>query len=174
MSKSIGEMSESELKDFIIELQEENMELEHIVGLRQKRGLISKFDKEYDEEDKKKNPNRDYAGIIPDAEEVYKRYYELKDNWKFLKEYVDSLWLDDKGIVTRLRERINLIESRNSLYKIEEENSRLERALDKRIDAWEEMKEYLEEKWEESQDIWYVKIINKMREIENGRSSRNI
>lgn len=119
MSKSIGEMSESELKDFIIELQEENTELEHIVGIREKRGLISKFDKEFDEEDKKKNPNRDYVVITPDAEEVYKRYYELKDNWQ-------------------------------------------------------ELKDFLEEKWQESQDIWYVKIINKMREIENGSSSRNI
>lgn len=40
--------------------------------------LIKKFDDEFDEEDKKKNPNRYYACICPDAEEVYKRYYELK------------------------------------------------------------------------------------------------
>ena len=42
---------------------------------------------------------------------LLKENKQLKNNWKFLKEYVDSLWLDDKGIVTRLRERINLIES---------------------------------------------------------------
>ena len=65
-------------------------------------------------------------------------------------------------------------ELKDFIIELHEENSRLERKLDKRIDAWQELKEYLEEKWEESQDIWYVKIINKMREIENGSSSRNI
>ena len=38
----------------------------------------------------------------------------LKDNWEFLKNYVDSLWLDDKGIVKRLRDRIQLIERRKN------------------------------------------------------------
>lgn len=61
------------------QLQQEIKELEFIVGLRQKRNLIHKFDKEYDEEDKKKNPNRKYAAIMPDAEEVYKRYYKQKE-----------------------------------------------------------------------------------------------
>ena len=35
-------------------------------------------------------------------------------------------------------------------------------------DNWNKLKEYLESKWEESQDIWYVKIINKMQELEQG------
>lgn len=86
------------LEDFEVqywELERENQklnkqleELEFIVGLRQKRNLISKFDKEYDEEDKKKNPNRDYAGIMPDAEEIYKRYYSMK---KQQKEFINYL-----------------------------------------------------------------------------------
>ena len=33
-------------------------------------------------------------------------------------------------------------------------------------DNWNNLKEYLESMWEESQDIWFVKIINKMGEIE--------
>lgn len=70
------------------ELDKQLEELELIIGLRQKRNLISKFDKEYDEEDKKKNPNRDYAGIMPDAEEVYKRYYSMK---KQQKEFIDYM-----------------------------------------------------------------------------------
>ncbi len=77
------------------ELKKQVDELELIVGIRQKRNLISKFDKEYDEEDKKKNPNRDYAGVSPDAEEVYKRYYELKAQQKefikYLEDYINSL-----------------------------------------------------------------------------------
>ena len=70
------------------ELKKQLEELEFIVGLRQKRNLISKFDKEYDEEDKKKNPNRDYAGIMPDAEEIYRRYYTMKNQQK---EFIDLL-----------------------------------------------------------------------------------
>ena len=31
---------------------------------------------------------------------------------------------------------------------------------------WNKLKEYLEKSWTESQDIWFVKIINKMKEIE--------
>ena len=58
-------------------------------------------------------------------------------------------------------------ELKDFIIELQEENSRLERKLEKRKDAWQEMKEYLEEKREESQDIWYVKIINKMREIED-------
>lgn len=72
------------------ELKEQLKELESIVGLRQKRNLISKFDKEYDEEDKKKNPNRDYARIMPDAEEIYKRYYAMKNQQKEFIEYLEK------------------------------------------------------------------------------------
>ena len=73
------------------ELKKQLEELELIVGLRQKRNLISKFNKEYDEEDKKKNPNRSHTEIIPDAEEVYKRYYEMKNQQK-----VFIQWLENK------------------------------------------------------------------------------
>lgn len=31
---------------------------------------------------------------------------------------------------------------------------------------WNELKEWLEDNWKQSQDIWFVKIINKMQEIE--------
>lgn len=72
------------------ELEEQIEEVEFIVGLRQKRNLISKFDKEYDEEDKKKNPNRDYAGIMPDAEEVYRRYYTMKNQQQEFIKYITS------------------------------------------------------------------------------------
>lgn len=77
-------------------LQQENAELkkrleevELIVGLRQKRNLICKFDKEYDKEDKKNNPNRDYAGVVPDAEEVYKRYYNMKNQQEEFIKYLE-------------------------------------------------------------------------------------
>lgn len=76
------------------QLKKQLEEVEFIVGLRQKRNLIHKFDKEYDEEDKKKKPNRDYAGIMPDAEEVYRRYYGMKTQQqefiKFLEDGIKS------------------------------------------------------------------------------------
>lgn len=72
------------------QLKEENEGLKLIVGLRQKRNLIRKFDKEYDAEDKKKNPNRTYAGIIPDAEVVYQRYYKQKEVIEDVRKYIDN------------------------------------------------------------------------------------
>lgn len=77
------------------ELKKQLEEVEFIVGLRQKRNLINKFDKEYDEEDKKKNPNRDYAGIMPDAEEIYRRYYTMKNQQKEFTNYLKSMLNND-------------------------------------------------------------------------------
>lgn len=35
---------------------------------------------------------------------------QLKDNWNMLKEFINTLWLDDKGIVTKIKDKIELIE----------------------------------------------------------------
>ena len=101
------------LKQGIDKLQQENQELkkqleelESIVGLRQKRNLINKFNKE-DEEDKKKNPNRSHAEIIPDAEEVYRRYYAMKTQQKEFIEYISSYikLLNDKPDLIELSQK---------------------------------------------------------------------
>ena len=99
---SVYAMTYANQQLLIDKLQRENQELkkqleevEFIVGLRQKRNLISKFDKEYDEEDKKKNPNRDYAGIMPDAEEIYRRYYTMKNQQKEFTNYLKSMLNND-------------------------------------------------------------------------------
>nr|DAK87203.1 MAG TPA: hypothetical protein [Caudoviricetes sp.] len=34
----------------------------------------------------------------------------LEDNWNILKEFIDTLWLDNKGIVTKIKDKIELIE----------------------------------------------------------------
>ena len=34
---------------------------------------------------------------------------------------------------------------------------------------WNELKKWLEEQWKQSQDIWFVKIIGKMQELEQGK-----
>ena len=101
------------LKQGIDKLQQENQELkkqleelESIVGLRQKRNLINKFNKD-DEEDKKKNPNRSHAEIIPDAEEVYRRYYAMKTQQKEFIEYISSYikLLNDKPDLIELSQK---------------------------------------------------------------------
>lgn len=106
------------------ELKKQLEEVEFIVGLRQKRNLISKFDKEYDEEDKKKNPNRDYAGIMPDAEEVYKRYYSMKKQQKEFIEYMNKTIeelkcddVDDEEMKGYLIQRIDTFKEILSKYK---------------------------------------------------------
>lgn len=77
------------------ELQEEIEFCDTMFSLTNKRKFIRKFNKEFDKEDKKKNPNRDYYCVYPDAEEVYKRYYNLKDKHrkliKDLRDYINFL-----------------------------------------------------------------------------------
>ena len=89
------------------ELKKQLEELEFKVGLRQKRNLINKFNKEYDEEDKKKNPNRSHTEIIPDAEEVYRRYYTMKTQQKKFIEYISSYikLLNDKPDLIELSQK---------------------------------------------------------------------
>ena len=45
----------------------------------------------------------------------------------------------------------------------EEEYKKLE-------DNWNKLKEFLETNWKETQDIWFVKIINKMQKLERSDS----
>ena len=111
------------------ELKKQLEELELIVTLSKKRNLISKFNKEYDEEDKKKNPDRDYAEIMPDSEEIYKRYYAMKTQQKefieYLKEKIEKTknywgnciyYGNDKGMF-EIQVEINLLEEVLSKYK---------------------------------------------------------
>ena len=67
------------IKQLKEQLEEAEKEYDRTFGLWHNRKLIKKFDDEYNEEYKKNNPERDYAYVLPDAEEVYKRYYELKE-----------------------------------------------------------------------------------------------
>ena len=39
--------------------------------------------------------------------------------------------------------------------------------LEQLTNNWNELEEFLESNWIDTQDIWYVKIINKMKEIKN-------
>ncbi len=56
---------------------------------------------------------------------------------------------------------ISLCEYKDKAF---EENKQLK-------DNWNKLKKWLEKSWEESQDIWFVKIINKMQELQGGDSN---
>lgn len=49
----------------------------NMYDLQKQRPLIKKFDNEFSKEYHDKHP--EVAGAMPDVEEVYKRYYELKE-----------------------------------------------------------------------------------------------
>ena len=54
------------------------------------------------------------------------------------------------------------------LWELLKENQELKEENKQFKDNWDKLKEWLESNWEESQDIWFVKIINKMQELEKG------
>ena len=63
-----------------------------------------------------------------------------------------------------LKEEIAMLESNNRA--MQEEMCRTWEKHDKLLKNWNELKEWLEDNWKQSQDIWFVKIINKMEELE--------
>ncbi len=66
------------------------------------------------------------------------------------------------------RQNIRLIRTNRRLEekfnKLQQENKNLK-------SNWNELKGFLEDNWQKSQDIWFVKIINKMRGIEQGNDN---
>lgn len=52
-------------------------------------------------------PNSDIKPLLDKLQQENK---QLKDNWNILKEFIDTLWLDNKGIVTNIKDKIKLIE----------------------------------------------------------------
>ena len=54
------------------------------------------------------------------------------------------------------------------LCYFKKENQELKEENKQFKDNWDKLKEWLENNWIESQDIWLVKIINKMQELEQG------
>ena len=72
------------------ELAETVYELECSLSLRHTRELIKKFDEEYNIEDLVLHPDRTYAGVMPDAEEVYRRYYKQKKILQKIVEFINN------------------------------------------------------------------------------------
>lgn len=67
----------------------------------------------------------------------------------------------------------------NNMYLMTQEEHKRYLEKDKQItqltNNWNELEEWLESNWKDTQDIWYVKIINKMNKIKDGNnvSDRN-
>ena len=85
--------------DCIENLQEENKQLKERI--------------EYLE----RSNNRREDTIIEQRQEIS----DLEDNWNKLKEFIDTLWLDDKRIVTKIKNKIELIEQGDSNVKEKED-----------------------------------------------------
>jgi hypothetical protein len=49
---------------------------------------------------------------------------------------------------------------------LESENKKIKQELNKKTTILNMFKMWLETNWRETQDVWYVKIINKLKEIE--------
>lgn len=94
----------SQLDEKSSELKDAEEEYNRIFSLWHNRKLIKKFDDEYDKEDKKENPKRNCVYVMPDAEEVYKRYYELKDKIEDLQKknaYFEKYLSEDFDILKK-------------------------------------------------------------------------
>ena len=104
----------------------------------------------------------------------------LEEDISFIIKPTDELTYDDlKEENQKLKEKLDKYENPEDMTlfamwcteKVKEENQKLQTIANncKQLkDNWDELKEWLEEKWEVSQDIWFVKIINKMKELEKG------
>lgn len=57
--------------------------------------------------------------------------------------------------------------------KLEEENKSLQSQLKAKEEAEKEFIKLLEYKWNESQDIWFIKLLNKYKEITSKQAKEN-
>ena len=86
-------------------------------------------------------------------------------NDKYIKEYEEMNWYD---LADELVEPLSTIKQdlAKTIYihyaKERDKNEQLQ-------NNWNELKQWLENHWQESQDIWFVKIIGKMQELEQGK-----
>ncbi len=53
------------------------------------------------------------------------------------------------------------------------DNHLKQQQIDQLTNNWNELEEFLESNWIDTQDIWYVKIINKMKEIKGRKDVSN-
>lgn len=92
MNKRVKEFldrsSNYEVIEYIGQLQEKNQQLQERM--------------EYLE----RSNNRREDTIFEQSQKII----DLEDNWDMLKDFIDTLWLDNKGIVTKIKDKIKFIE----------------------------------------------------------------
>ena len=74
------------LLDYITNLQEEIKEWEYIQDIQDQR----EYHKKYLEERRKEQPNL----LYPDYDEIYKRFFELRDRINKAVGYIENNWID--------------------------------------------------------------------------------
>lgn len=92
MNKRVKEFldrsSNYEVIEYIGQLQEKNQQLQERI--------------EYLE----RSNNRREDTIFEQSQKIS----DLEDNWDMIKDFIDTLWLDNKGIVTKIKDKIKFIE----------------------------------------------------------------
>lgn len=89
---------------------------------------------------------------------------------KGLKANINELQQENKQLklINKEYERLNKDNGKGfKITSVEEYNIN---ELLKYKNNWNELKKWLEENWQQSQDIWFVKILNKIQELEKGKS----
>lgn len=82
------EYDKETLKDMVLKLQEENKQLQERI--------------EYLE----RSNNRREITVFEQSQKIN----DLEDNWDMLKNFIDTLWLDNEGVVTKIKDKIKFIE----------------------------------------------------------------
>lgn len=118
-------VANKKLLDKVKDLEEQITELEFLTGLRQKRNLITKFDLMYSHEkvQEYKKQGKYIAGVYPDAEEVYRRYFVYKNGVESLVDSIYEMKVNNEdykaivSVVTKSLANIQKGEKNESIYK---------------------------------------------------------
>lgn len=70
----------------------------------------------------------------------------------------------------KTRSLINTKYESQRIYYQRREIKKKDKQIQELTNNWNELEEWLESNWKDTQDIWYVKIINKMKEIKDGNN----
>lgn len=118
-------VANKKLLDKVKDLEEQVYELELLTGLRQKRNLITKFDLMYSHEkvQEYKKQGKYIAGVYPDAEEVYRRYFIYKNGIESLIDSIYEMKINNEdcraivNVVTKSLANMQKGEKDESVYK---------------------------------------------------------
>lgn len=95
-------------KDLSEQLQQENKRLKENAENNDKV-----VDKVNWENQLLKKENRELKTQIEEyqkaLDETMSEKIDIENNWKILKEFIDTLWLDNKGIITKIKDKMELI-----------------------------------------------------------------